>query len=177
MSINFDKVLLKFRELFTIAAEVKDAEINKCLQEADKIDIKTALCGQTIADVPTTFGGLKTVAKQTPVTDDDYSIEVVVEGTKYNVVPLTTILCYYAFARHCKNSEQKSTSTGLKIQQYAGAIILPDNSKYKRSEEEKAKADSFMQSFVEVYEKTETKPDCDCADEGIKKMYRVCFIK
>lgn len=49
---NFANVIKKFRDIFNIAADVKDAEINKVIQEADKLDIKQGLCGDTFVKVP-----------------------------------------------------------------------------------------------------------------------------
>ena len=54
---NFANVIKKFRDIFNIAADVKDSEINKVIQEADKLDIKQGLCGDTFIKVPASFGG------------------------------------------------------------------------------------------------------------------------
>lgn len=56
---SFSEVIKKFREIFDIAADVKDTEINKCIQEADKLDIKVALCGDTFFSVSSELGGGK----------------------------------------------------------------------------------------------------------------------
>lgn len=172
----FDTVIAKFRELFNIAADVKDKEINKYLQEADKLDIKENLCGRTFSSVPVEFGGgLGTLATPEQMDDDiDYSIIIEVDGKPYNIVPLYTILCYYAFSRYLKNSDQASTSTGFKMQTYGDSIIIPDTSKNKRWEEERAKADSFIEDFRTVLELA-NKPANKCCET--QKNYRVCFIK
>lgn len=172
---NFDQVIRKFRELFSIAKDVKDAEINKSIQEADKLDIKQNLAGYTFAKIPSKMGGGDgglTIPEGTD-NDTDYSIDVEIDEKTYTVVPLYTILCYYAFVRYCKTADQESTSTGLKIQQYNGSIILPDTTKSKRWEEERGKADAFIEDFREVFEKSIS----SCVCEGSKKNYRICFIK
>ena len=58
------------------------------------------------------------------------------------------ILCYYAFARYLQTADQSSTSTGLKLQTYGGSVVLPDTSKFKRAEAERAKADLFCEGFI-----------------------------
>lgn len=171
----FDTIITKFRELFSIAADVKDTEINKYLQEADKLDIKISLCGLTFLQVPAEYGGgAGTLVLPEGVNDADYSIPVEVDGKPYTVVPLYTILCYYAMSRYLKNADQTSTSTGFKIQQYNDSIIIPDNSKVRRWEEERGKADAFMEDFHQVWELA-NKTDDKCCDNDIN--YRVCFIK
>lgn len=176
---SFVPVLRKFREIFDIAADVKDSELNKCIQEADKLDIKAALCGDTFFSVSKDLGGGKGMTDIPPGTDSDsnYSLDVEIAGNTYNIVPLYTILCYYAFVRYLRAADQKSTSTGLKIQQYGNSVILPDYNKNKRWEEERGKADAFIEYFHEVLElskKTESPGDSGCCDPV--KPYRVCFI-
>lgn len=176
---SFLPVLKKFREIFDIAADVKDTEINKCIQEADKLDIKVALCGDTFFSVSKDLGGGKGMTDILPGTDSDsnYSLDVEIEGKTYNIVPLYTILCYYAFVRYIRSADQKSTSTGLKIQQYGNSIIVPDTSKSKRWEEERGKADAFAEDFHKVYEllkNSESTQENTCCNPV--KGYRVCFI-
>lgn len=107
---SFSEVIKKFREIFDIAADVKDTEINKCIQEADKLDIKVALCGDTFFSVSSELGGGKGESDIPVGTDSDsnYSLDVVIAGEKYNIVPLYTILCYYAFVRYMKIADQKA---------------------------------------------------------------------
>lgn len=176
---SFAPVLKKFRELFDIAADVKDIEINKSIQEADKLDIKIALCGDTFFSVPSDLGGGDGMTDIPAGTDSDsnYSLDVVIDGNTYNIVPLSTILCYYAFVRYLKAADQKSTSTGLKIQQYGNSVVIPDYNKNKRWEEERGKADTFIEDFHEVWEKyksVQNPPEDACCNPV--KPYRVCFI-
>lgn len=176
---SFAPVLKKFRELFDIAADVKDTEINKSIQEADKLDIKIALCGDTFFSVPSDLGGGEGMTDIPAGTDSDsnYALDVVIDGKTYNIVPLSTILCYYAFVRYLKAADQKSTSTGLKIQQYGNSVILPDYNKNKRWEEERGKADAFIEDFQAVYEmyrNSQAPSENDCCNPV--KPYRVCFI-
>lgn len=176
---NFVPVLKKFREIFDIAVDVKDLEINKCIQEADKLDIKVALCGDTFNSVPTELGGGKglTDIPAGTDTDSDYSLDVDIDGKIYNIVPLSTILCYYAFVRYLKSADQKSTSTGLKIQQYGNSVVIPDYNKNKRWEEERGKADAFIGDFHDVWEKykaADNPPEDACCNPV--KPYRFCFI-
>lgn len=176
---SFAPVLKKFRELFDIAADVKDTEINKSIQEADKLDIKIALCGDTFFSVPSDLGGGEGMTDIPAGTDSDsnYSLDVVIDGNTYNIVPLSTILCYYAFVRYLKAADQKSTSTGLKIQQYGNSVVIPDYNKNKRWEEERGKADAFIEDFHEVWEKYKSvqNPPEDARCNPVKP-YRVCFI-
>lgn len=176
---SFAPVLKKFRELFDIAADVKDTEINKSIQEADKLDIKIALCGDTFFSVPSDLGGGEGMTDIPAGTDSDsnYSLDVIIDGNTYNIVPLSTILCYYAFVRYLKAADQKSTSTGLKIQQYGNSVVIPDYNKNKRWEEERGKADAFIEDFHEVWEKYKSvqNPPEDAGCNPVKP-YRVCFI-
>lgn len=176
---SFAPVLKKFRELFDIAADVKDIEINKSIQEADKLDIKVALCGDTFFSVPSDLGGGEGMTDIPAGTDSDsnYALDVVIDGNTYNIVPLSTILCYYAFVRYLKAADQKSTSTGLKIQQYGNSVVIPDYNKNKRWEEERGKADAFIEDFHGVWEKyksVQNPPEGACCNPV--KPYRVCFI-
>lgn len=176
---SFAPVLKKFRELFDIAADVKDTEINKSIQEADKLDIKIALCGDTFFSVSSELGGGEGMIDIPAGTDSDsnYSLDVVIDGNTYNIVPLSTILCYYAFVRYLKAADQKSTSTGLKIQQYGNSVVIPDYNKSKRWEEERGKADAFIEDFHEVWEKyksVQNPPEDACCNPV--KPYRFCFI-
>ena len=176
---SFSEVIKKFLEIFDIAADVKDTEINKCIQEADKLDIKVALCGDTFFSVSSELGGGKGESDIPAGTDSDsnYSLDIVIAGKNYNIVPLYTILCYYAFVRYMKIADQKSTSTGLKTQVYNGSLILPDYNKNKRWEEERGKADAFIEDFHIVYElfkESDNPKDKHCCDSV--KPYRVCFI-
>lgn len=176
---SFAPVLKKFRELFDIAADVKDIEINKSIQEADKLDIKIALCGDTFFSVPSDLGGGEGMTDIPAGTDSDsnYALDVVIDGNTYNIVPLSTILCYYAFVRYLKAADQKSTSTGLKIQQYGNSVVIPDYNKNKRWEEERGKADAFIEDFHGVWEKyksVQNPPEGACCNPV--KPYRVCFI-
>ena len=139
---SFSEVIKKFRETFDIAADVKDTEINKCIQEADKLDIKVALCGDTFFSVSSELGGGKGESDIPAGTDSDsnYSLDVVIAGKNYNIVPL-----YY--------------------------------NKNKRWEEERGKADAFIEDFHIVYElfkESDNPKDKHCCDSV--KPYRVCFI-
>ena len=109
--------------------------------------------------------------------DSNYSLDVVIDGNTYNIVPLSTILCYYAFVRYLKAADQKSTSTGLKIQQYGNSVVIPDYNKNKRWEEERGKANAFIEDFHDVWEKyksVQNPPEDACCNPV--KPYRVCFI-
>ena len=175
---NFANVIKKFRDIFNIAADIKDSEINKVIQEADKLDIKQGLCGDTFIRVPASFGGGLDGGDipDSSTSDDAYSLTVDVGEESYEIVPLSTILCYYAFARYVKDADQKSTSTGFKIPGYSASVIVPDNSKSRRYEAEKGKADAFLEDFHTVYEKYKEsiKPqENECCKP---QKYRICFI-
>ena len=65
----------------------------------------------------------------------------------------------------------------LKTQVYNGSLILPDYNKNKRWEEERGKADAFIEDFHIVYElfkESDNPKDKHCCDSV--KPYRVCFI-
>lgn len=178
---NFSHVLKKFRELFDIATDVKDSELNKALQEADKLDIKGNLCGATFMQVSSDLGGGDGLTDIPAGTDSesDFSKSIEIAGKTYDIVPLYTILCYYAFVRYLRAADQKSTSTGLKIQTYGNSLIVPDANKNKRWEDERGKADAFIEDFHCVYELYKNDKDSelgknDCCDPV--KPYRVCFI-
>lgn len=166
---SFAELVEKLRTLFDLAKEVTDSVLMKSLQEADMLDVKSSLCGDTFLKVSADFGG----GKAGVAPSDDYNITVIIDGVEYSIVPLSTILCYYAFVRYLRASDQTSTSTGLKLQTFGNSIIVPDVSKNKRWEDERGKADAFMEDFKEVYELSKNPPKC-C---GGNKNYRVCFIK
>lgn len=114
----------ELREQFEIAVDVKDNALNKAFFEADMLDLKPQI-GMGYDVLPTEY-----------------------KNGSNDVVGGTTILCYYAFARYSQAADQSSTSTGLKLQTYGGSVVLPDTSKFKRAEAERAKADLFCEGFT-----------------------------
>ena len=117
-----------FRQLFEIAADVRDNRIEKAFLEADLLDILPqvgsmyeAVPGKYIPDGPS-FAGLEKV------------------------------ICYYAFARYLQTADQNSTSTGMKIQTYGGSVVVPDTSRAKRFEAERGKADLLMGPLIRQME-------------------------
>ena len=113
-----------FRQLFEIAADVKDNKIEKAFFEADLLDIF-------------------------PQTDLMYSAipaEYIPDGADF--AGAEKVICYYAFARYLQIADQNSTATGMKIQTYGGSVIVPDTSKNKRVEAERQKADLFIQPLI-----------------------------
>ena len=113
-----------FRQLFEIAADVKDNKIEKAFYEADILDIFPQ-AGSMYAALP---------AQYIPDGDDFAGAE--------------KVICYYAFARYLQIADQNSTTTGIKIQTYGNSIIVPDASKVKRVEAERAKADLFFEPLI-----------------------------
>lgn len=113
-----------FRQLFEIAADVKDNKIEKAFYEADILDILPQ-AGSMYAALPSQY---------IPDGDDFAGAE--------------KVICYYAFARYLQIADQNSTTTGIKIQTYGNSIIVPDTSKVKRVEAERAKADLFFEPLI-----------------------------
>lgn len=113
-----------FRQLFEIATDVKDNKIEKAFYEADILDILPQ-AGSMYAALP-----------------DQY----IPDGADF--AGAEKVICYYAFARYLQIADQNSTTTGMKIQTYGNSIIVPDTSKVKRVEAERAKADLFFEPLI-----------------------------
>lgn len=113
-----------FRQLFEIATDVKDNKIEKAFYEADILDILPQ-AGSMYAALP-----------------DQY----IPDGSDF--AGAEKVICYYAFARYLQIADQNSTTTGIKIQTYGNSIIVPDTSKVKRVEAERAKADLFFEPLI-----------------------------
>ena len=113
-----------FRQLFEIATDVKDNKIEKAFYEADILDILPQ-AGSMYAALP-----------------DQY----IPDGADF--AGAEKVICYYAFARYLQIADQNSTTTGIKIQTYGNSIVVPDTSKVKRVEAERAKADLFFQPLI-----------------------------
>lgn len=113
-----------FRQLFEIATDVRDNKIEKAFYEADILDILPQ-AGSMYAALPDQYisGGADFAGAE-------------------------KVICYYAFARYLQIADQSSTTTGMKIQTYGNSIIVPDTSKVKRVEAERAKADLFFQPLI-----------------------------
>lgn len=113
-----------FRQLFEIAADVKDNKIEKAFFEADLLDI----------------------LPQTTLMYSAIPAEYIPDGEDF--AGAEKVICYYAFSRYLQIADQNSTTTGIKLQTYGGSIVVPDTSKNKRVEAERQKADLFMQPLV-----------------------------
>lgn len=113
-----------FRQLFEIAADVKDNKIEKAFFEADLLDIMPQI-GSMYEAVPAQY---------------------IPDGPSF--AGLEKVMCYYAFARYLQIADQNSTSTGMKIQTYGGSVVVPDTGKAKRFEAERGKADLFMEPLI-----------------------------
>lgn len=142
--------IARLRALFSLAADVKDADLEKAFYEADQLDVKPQLC-MTYEATP---------AKYKP-DNDEYT-------------GLDTVICYYAFARYVQTSEQNSTASGVKIQNYLGSYVLPDVNKAKRFEAERGKADQFIVPLLEQLRKDRLlKDSCECN----RVQSRICLIR
>lgn len=142
--------IARLRTLFSLAADVKDADLEKAFYEADQLDVKPQLY-MTYEATP---------AKYKP-DNDEYT-------------GLDTVICYYAFARYVQTSEQNSTASGVKIQNYLGSYVLPDVNKAKRFEAERGKADQFIVPLLEQLRKDGLlKDSCECN----RVQSRICLIK
>lgn len=113
-----------FRQLFEIATDVKDNKIEKAFYEADILDILPQ-AGSIYAALP---------------------LQYIPDGADF--AGAEKVICYYAFARYLQIADQNSTTTGMKIQTYGNSIIVPDTSKVKRVEAERAKADLFFEPLI-----------------------------
>lgn len=116
--------LTMFRQLFEIATDVKDNKIEKAFFEADLLDILPQ-SGSMYESIPSQY---------------------IPDGVNY--AGAEKVICYYAFARYLQIADQNSTTTGIKIQTYGNSIVVPDTSKVKRAEAERAKADLFFQPLI-----------------------------
>lgn len=142
--------IARLRSLFSLAADVKDADLEKAFYEADQLDVKPQIC-MTYEATPQEYKP-----------DND------------NYAGLDTVICYYAFARYVQTSEQNSTASGIKIQNYLGSYVLPDVNKAKRFEAERGKADQFIVPLLEQLRKDGLlKDSCECN----RVQSRICLIK
>lgn len=142
--------IARLRKLFSLAVDVKDADLEKAFYEADQLDVKPQLC-MTYEATP---------AEYKP-DNDEYT-------------GLDTVICYYAFARYVQTSEQNSTASGVKIQNYLGSYVLPDVNKAKRFEAERGKADQFIEPLLARLQKDGLlKGACDCN----RVQSRICLIR
>ena len=142
--------IARLRILFSLAADVKDADLEKAFYEADQLDVKPQLC-MTYEATP---------AEYKP-DNDEYT-------------GLDTVICYYAFARYVQTSEQNSTASGVKIQNYLGSYVLPDVNKAKRFEAERGKADQFIEPLLAKLQKDGLlKGACD----SNRVQSRICLIR
>lgn len=141
--------IARLRTLFSLAADVKDADLEKAFYEADQLDVKPQIC-MTYEATPREYKP-----------DND------------NYTGLDTVICYYAFARYAQTSEQNSTASGVKIQNYLGSYVLPDVNKAKRFEAERGKADQFIEPLLEQLRKDGLlKDSCECN----RVQSRICLI-
>lgn len=142
--------IARLRSLFSLAADVKDADLEKAFYEADQLDVKPQI-RMTYEATPQEYKP-----------DND------------NYAGLDTVICYYAFARYVQTSEQNSTASGIKIQNYLGSYILPDVNKAKRFEAERGKADQFIVPLLEQLRKDGLlKDSCECN----RVQSRICLIR
>ena len=137
------------RDLFTIAKDVKDSDIEKAFYEADMLDMSPQL-KRSYEEIP-----------------PEYLVDTPAR------TGANKVLCYYAFARYLQTSEQQSTASGLKIQNYNGSYVLADNTKAKRFEAERGKADLFIVPLINAFKTAKLIKD-DCKQ---RVQSRICLIK
>ena len=137
------------RDLFTIAKDVKDSDIEKAFYEADMLDMSPQL-HRSYEEIP-----------------PEYLVDTPAR------TGANKVLCYYAFARYLQTSEQQSTASGLKIQNYNGSYVLADNTKAKRFEAERGKADLFIVPLINAFKTAKLIRD-DCKQ---RVQSRICLIK
>lgn len=139
----------QLRDLFTIAKDVKDSDLQKAFYEADMLDLSPQL-HRSYADIPA---------------------EYLEDST--GVTGANKVLCYYAFARYLQTSEQQSTASGLKIQNYNGSYVLADDNKARRFEAERGKADLFIVPLIKAFKTAKLIKD-ECSE---RVQSRICLIK
>lgn len=142
--------MAQLRALFSLAADVSDAKLEKAFYEADNLDVMPQLCMKY----------------------DKVPIKYLADGETH--VGLEKIICYYAFARYVQTSEQESTASGVKIQNYLGSYVLPGADKAKRFEAERGKADQFMIPLLEQMQKDGAINDPSCGCNNVQS--RLCLI-
>lgn len=139
----------QLRDLFSIAKDVKDSDIEKAFYEADMLDMSPQL-HRSYEEIPTEY----------------------LEDTS-TLTGANKVLCYYAFARYLQTSEQQSTASGLKIQNYNGSYVLADDNKARRFEAERGKADLFIVPLIKAFKTTGLiKEEC-----SHRVQSRICLIK
>lgn len=139
----------QLRDLFTIAKDVKDSDLEKSFYEADMLDLSPQL-HRSYAEIPAEY--LNDTAARTGA---------------------SKVLCYYAFARYLQTSEQQSTASGLKIQNYNGSYVLADDNKARRFEAERGKADLFIVPLIKAFKEAGLiKEEC-----SHRVQSRICLIK
>ena len=137
------------RDLFTIAKDVKDSDIEKAFYEADMLDMSPQL-HRSYEEIP-----------------PEYLVDTTAR------TGANKVLCYYAFARYLQTSEQQSTASGLKIQNYGGSYVLADDNKAKRFEAERGKADLFIVPLIGAFKTAGLiKEECSHMVQS-----RICLIK
>lgn len=139
----------KLRELFSIAKDVKDSDLEKAFYEADMLDLSPQL-HRSYGDIPEAY------LNDTPT-----------------LTGATKVLCYYAFARYLQTSEQQSTASGIKIQNYNGSYVLADDNKSRRFEAERGKADLFIVPLIKAFK--EAKLIVENCSQRVQS--RICLIK
>ncbi len=139
----------QLRDLFSIAKDVKDSDIEKAFYEADMLDMSPQL-HRSYEEIPTEY------LSDTPAR-----------------AGANKVLCYYAFARYLQTSEQQSTASGLKIQNYGGSYVLADDNKARRFEAERGKADLFIVPLIRAF-KTAGLIKEECSH---RVQSRICLIK
>lgn len=139
----------QLRDLFTIAKDVKDSDIEKAFYEADMLDMSPQL-KRSYEEIPPEY------LSDTPARTG-----------------ASKVLCYYAFARYLQTSEQQSTASGIKIQNYGGSYVLADDNKAKRFEAERGKADLFIVPLIKAF-KTAGLIKEECSH---RVQSRICLIK
>lgn len=139
----------QLRDLFTIAKDVKDSDLEKAFYEADMLDLSPQL-KRSYEEIP-----------------PEYLVDV--PGR----TGADKVLCYYAFARYLQTSDQQSTASGLKIQNYGGSYVLADDNKTRRFEAERGKADLFIVPLINAF-KTAKLIQEECSH---RVQSRICLLK
>ena len=137
------------RDLFTIAKDVKDSDIEKAFYEADMLDMSPQL-HRSYEEIPPEYLG-DTTAR----------------------TGANKVLCYYAFARYLQTSEQQSTASGIKIQNYGGSYVLADDNIARRFEADRGKADLYIVPLIKEF-KTAGLIKEECSR---RVQSRICLIK
>ncbi|WP_445454110.1 DUF6712 family protein [Flavobacterium sp. 25HG05S-40] len=156
MALNLLINKAKVSELLQIAIGVPEAEFEKYIEEAQKLDLKKLMCDEFYYDLLKNKGQANFVAL---INGGDYEYE----NKSYSHDGLSRVLAYFTYARFQLNSPVVSTSHGMVIKStpHSEAVSLEErrSTYYKKRED----ASEFMTEVVKFIERNiEDYPTWNC---------------